>query len=186
MTSERREIGFGDVREALRPYLNLDNPLGALDNDVRLKIDGIESNVTSHRAYQNRKKWRRGFSQCPVCQGKLMAILTRGYSLKKIEASLQKRHPEIRQIGRFTKNVIREVTGAGIFDNYILEWELWPLRQPLLAPPDLELLLRCKSFLQAENGEHLITMDRKMDRALAGEGPARELIGHVIRRVRRR
>ncbi|MCX6697219.1 MAG: hypothetical protein NTV84_06615 [Methanoregula sp.] len=118
-----------------------DNPIIENSREIRLKVIEFESNLASERGYKNREYSRRGMSRCARCQAKLMAILSRGYSLKKIERILHEKHPDIKDIRKYTKNVIREVTGWGIFDDYIHENKLWALRKPILAPPEIHKLL---------------------------------------------
>jgi hypothetical protein len=69
---------------------------------------------------QNRTTWRHGFSQCAICQKKLMYCLEMGHTLDEIISILHERHPEIQHIRRYAMNAVRQTTGQGLYDDYIL------------------------------------------------------------------
>ncbi len=161
-----------------------DNPLHEINVLIELKVNEFESNLTSERGYNNRKKWRRGMSTCVRCQAKLMYLLSTTSSLSKIEKKLHEKHPEIKNIRKYTKNVIREVTGWGIFDDYIYENKLWTLREPILAPPEIHDLLRRKWGMLENYGKALIKEDRQIKRALKSPGKTGDLLRAALSRVR--
>lgn len=157
--------------------------LWEIDKEIRLKVYAIESKLSTERGYKNREKWRRGMSRCRRCQSKLMFILHTEKSLLKIERILQRKHPEIKNIRKYTKNVIREVTGWGIFDDYIFENKLWSLRQPILAPPEIHVLLEEKWEFLWQLGESVIHYDRKVKRALKRKGETGDLLRAALERA---
>jgi len=130
---------------------------------------------------QNRKKWRHGFSQCPICKAKLMAYLEKGHSLDDVinyfKQAWQKEprnkfkgiingkeriflKPKIKEenIRRFVMNAIRQTTGYGIYDNYIVEHadRLWTPRNPVLATGELAEKLKIEQKRAAARGRFLI------------------------------
>ena len=161
-----------------------DNPLSDINTQIELKVLEFEPNLSSKRGYENRKKWRRGMSGCQRCQAKLMYLLSTTPTLSKIEKKLHEKHPEIKNIRKYTKNVIREVTGWGIFDDYIYENKLWPLREPILAPPEIHYLLRKKWRMLEVYGKTLIKEDRKIKRALDSPSKTGDLLRAALSRVR--
>jgi len=120
-------------------------------------------------------------SHCPKCQGKLTAILERGYSLRKVERILQEKHPEIQDIRKYTKNVIREVTGYGIFDDYIVARGLWRVRSPIIAPPEIHELLEAMWELNHIRGEELIKEHRALGKVLTSRSRAGQLVRLALR-----
>jgi len=161
----------------LDEVLEYPHPGKELRRRIRLKVKEFEPILSTERGYRNREKWRRGMSRCERCQAKLTAILERGYPLKKIERILQEKHPHIQDIRRYTKNVIREVTGYGIFDDYIIEHNLWYVRHPIRAPPEIRDLLRALWDFNRIAGETQIKDDRKVLRAIT----SRTRTGYLVR-----
>lgn len=159
------------------------NPLFENAKNLTLKIREFESNFTSERGYKNREKWRRGMSRCIRCKSKLMFILWQGYSLQKIEQVLHEKHPEIKDIRKYTKNVIREVTGWGIFDDYVYLHKLYPLRKPILAPPEIHELLKERWFMLRVAGESILRDDRKVRKALSKNNETSDLLRAALERV---
>jgi len=47
---------------------------------------------------------------------------------------LHERHPEIQHIRRYAMNAIRQTTGGGLYDDYIVARGLWHVRNPVFAP----------------------------------------------------
>jgi len=135
-----------------------------------------------HPAFNNRRKWRHGFSQCEICQAKLMAYMEAGHTLAEVVAKLAERHPYIKNPRIFARNAIRETTGAGVFDDYILEHGLWTLRNPILAPPEIHEALKTRWAELTTRGKELIEMDEKVAEALKRNDETAKLLIHVMRR----
>ncbi len=133
---------------------------------------------------ENRQKWKHGFSQCMVCQKKLMAYLEKGHSFDEIMDILKKRHPNIKNLRAYTRNAIRQTTGLGIFDNFIIEHNLWTVRNPTLAPPDIHKALQTMWRELAEKGRYLIENDDKVSDAIEKKDEVSKLILHAMSRSR--
>lgn len=138
--------------------------------------------AVKHPALNNRLKWRHGFSQCEICKAKLMAYLEAGHTFAEVVAKLAERHPDIKNPRVFARNVIRETTGEGVFDDYILEHGLWALRNPIIAPPEIHEKLKIKCAELTAKGKELIEMDKKVMDALNKNDETAKLLIHVIKR----
>ncbi len=116
---------------------------------------------------RNRYKWRR-FSGCEKCQSKLMAYLEKGHSFDDVKDILHERHPEIKNIELYARRAIRQTTGLGLYDDYILEHNLWPLRSPFLIkdhsvnPSRKRALFEELWHSRAYNGRKLIDLERRL------------------------
>ena len=119
------------------------------------------------RAVLNREQWRR-FSGCAICIYKLMAYLEKGHTYEEVKQKLREKHPEIKYIDQYTRHAIRSATGDGIYDDYILEHNLWNLRSPVLTKDEGEFAGRYRQSLEevwrdrAEKGRYLIENDRRL------------------------
>jgi hypothetical protein len=124
------------------------------------------------------KKRKHGFSKCATCKAVLMAYLERGHNFEEVCEILAKNHPEIVDIRKYARNAIRETTGFGIYDDYILKHKLWPLRKPFLtAAPGLEKVWA----EQAANGERIITARGRFEELMKDPGNA-DAIGLLLRK----
>jgi len=133
-----------------------------------LKSNNTTLTLRRERAEVNREKWRR-FSSCGVCTRKLMAYLERGHTYEEVKQKLHEKHPKIKYIDQYTKHAIRAVTGDGMYDDYILEHNLWKLRCPVLTRDEKEpWATRLRAAFEkewkerAEQGEYLIKNDRRL------------------------
>ncbi len=111
-----------------------------------------------------------------------MAYLEAGHTFDEVLVKLAELHPDIKNPRVFARNVIRETTGGGIFDDYIFEHSLWILRNPILAPLETheELIKRWGEL--AAKGKELIEMDKKVAEALERNDETAKLLIHVIMR----
>ena len=120
---------------------------------------------------KNRRKWKHGFSQCAICQAKLMAYLEKGHSLADVINLFEQRWKEkprrttvkpIKNIRRFAMNAIRQTTGYGFFDNYIVLHadRLWTPRNPILAQDEMAEDLKEKWKINAAKGRYLIAVEK--------------------------
>lgn len=133
----------------------------------------------------NRYNWKHGFSRCNICKSKLMAYLEKGHGFDEIMHILKEKHPNIKNIRSYTRNAIRQTTGGGIYDDYIIEHNLWTVRNPVLASPDLYKELKKMWLELAEKGRYLIENDGKVAEALEKKDEVSELILHAMSRSRR-
>jgi hypothetical protein len=133
-------------------------------------------------ALKNRRKWRHGFSQCEICQAKLMAYLETSHTFDEVVAKLAEMHPDIENPRIFARNAIRETTGRGVYDDYILEHGLWTLRNPILAPPDIHETLKTRWAELTAKGKELIEMDKKVMDALDKNDETAKLLIHIMTR----
>jgi hypothetical protein len=138
--------------------------------------------LVKHPALKNRRKWHHGFRQCEICKAKLMAYLEAGHTFDEVVATLAKEHPNIKNTRIFARNAIRETTGEGIFDDYILEHGLWTLRNPILAPSEIRETLKIRWAELTAEGKELIEMDKKVTEALDKNDETSKLLIHVIKR----
>lgn len=92
-------------------------------------------------------------------------------------------HPNIKNPRIYARNVIRETTGEGIFDDYIFRHKLWRLRNPILAPPDLHEKLKNKWELLAKEGRELIEMDEMVKEAIDKGDETTKLLLYAMGRV---
>jgi hypothetical protein len=78
-------------------------------------------------------------------------------------AMMRERHPDITNIRKYTQRAIRESTGLGIFDNWIVDHNFWKVRRPVIATGEaLELLHEYQKELYAK-GEMLTRFIRKAE-----------------------
>jgi hypothetical protein len=167
--------------------LETDDPLKTVLVDVEgLCVQLLDSkkeslSIRNRRGWENRKRWRRGFSQCRICKSKLMYYLEKGRSLKQVMSALHKQHPEIKNIRKFTMNVIRETTGFGYFDDYIVENKLWNVRCPILAPPHIKQQLVYMWVLLDFEGESRTKRDKLISHHMKTGTKTGDLLAHVIR-----
>jgi len=111
------------------------------------------------RAAMNRVKWKHGFSSCPMCQARLMYYLEEGHTLGEVMKVLAKNHPEIKNIRRYAMNAIRQTTGYGIFDDYIVmhRERLWTPRNPILSNREERKELKSTWLKKANDGRRITT-----------------------------
>jgi hypothetical protein len=113
-----------------------------------------------------------------------MAYLRNGHSFNEVMSILHKQHPEIKNVRKYAQNVIRQTTGDGFFDDWIIENNFWHVRQPILAPPEIKEQLRFLwMFLEVE-GNSRIETEKKIERHLKGNDKTGELIRYAISRRR--
>jgi hypothetical protein len=62
-----------------------------------------------------------------------MAYLSRGHTFDEVCDILHKHHPKIKDITTYTRHAIRQATGEGIFDDWIVEHNFWEVRSPILT-----------------------------------------------------
>lgn len=134
--------------------------LGSKENDLILSDDDGPS--WDPQKLRNRIRWKHGFSQCGICQRKLMYELEKGRTLDEIIALLKERHPGITHIRRYAMNAIRQTTGEGLFDDYIVERILWKVRAPVLA--DREARKRLEKWWKkaAADGARIVDYERQI------------------------
>lgn len=109
---------------------------------------------------RNRGAWRHGFSQCDICQSKLMAYLEKGHTLDNVVDLLRHRKPHIKHIRRYSMNAIRQTTGEGFYDNYIVEHGLWTPRNPVIAEGEEADRLRKRWRVLVAKGRYLIELEK--------------------------
>jgi hypothetical protein len=109
---------------------------------------------------RNRHRWRHGFSQCEVCKAKLMAYLDKGHTLDDVIEIFRQRKPHIKNHRRYAMNAIRQTTGDGYFDNYIVERGLWTPRNPIMAQGDEAERIRQYQKVLAIKGRFLLDMEK--------------------------
>lgn len=129
---------------------------------------------------QNRRKWKHGFSQCGRCQRKLMYELSKGKTLDEIISILHERHPQIEHIRRYAMNAIRQTTGYGLFDDYIVSHDLWKVREPVFAPS--HVLEKLKTWWKegAIEGAKLVERDNQIKPILDNENdPMHDALEYV-------
>jgi transposase len=113
-----------------------------------------------------------------------MAYLEAGHTFDKVIIKLAEKHPNIKNPRIFARNVIRETTGQGVFDDYIFEHQLWRLRNPILAPPETHEMLKARWADLADKGRMLIEMDKKIEKALSKNDETAKMLIHVMMRNR--
>lgn len=126
----------------------------------------------TQRQRLNRQKWKHGFSQCALCQSKLMYELEKGRTLDEVIALMKERHPDIKHIRQYAMNAIRQTTGYGLYDDYIVERRLWKVRSPILAPPPMLTALKKWWKKGAEKGKQMVEHERTIDGLLSEHGDA--------------
>ena len=119
--------------------------------------------MTLSNKLQNRRKWKHGFSLCGQCQKMLMYELSKGRALDEVITLLKERHPTIKDIRRYSMNAIRQTTGEGIFDDYIVEHDLWNVREPLFAPDNIRESLEVWWTEAAADGEKIVNYRREIE-----------------------
>jgi hypothetical protein len=131
---------------------------------------------------------KHGFSQCGNCQAKLMYYLesekpTLEQVMAKLENSRLKRGEiPIKKMREYAQIVIRETTGWGVFDNYIVKNRLWKVRQPALAEGEnLERLEKRnkKLFLQGKAMYDVTERVKAKDPCLVQVTKYIEIMGHI-------
>jgi hypothetical protein len=106
-----------------------------IDNNTCVSDNNAGKEKMDKRMYAE----KHGFSQCINCKAKLMYYLeskkpTLEQVMTKLQRSrLKRREKPIKELREYTQIVIRETTGYGVFDNYIIKNRLWTVRQPVLA-----------------------------------------------------
>lgn len=112
---------------------------------------------------------KHGFSRCEICKSKLMYYLSKGHGFAEIIKILSERHPDIRDIRTYARRAIRETTGHGIYDDYIIEHALWTVRNPCLADPEIHGLLEKSWKEYAERGRLLIEAEKLIGQSIEGD-----------------
>lgn len=159
--------------------------------------NGIPGNAYSAT---KRKKWLRigsekhGFSQCSSSKAKLVYfIIKKKATLEDIQRSLHNTnaHKDIANIRKYAQLAVREAIGLGVFDNYIIKYKLWNVRQPVIAEGGMatELNKRVQNLYESgerihELGEMVSKEDKtllRMAHIMEKEGPG-VIIG-TMRRV---
>ncbi len=158
---------------------SLDNYFQTLESFSDKTILNLQS------SYKNRYLTTHGFSGCSICQCKLMAYLEKGHTFNEVMNILHTEHLEIKNLRSFARTAIRQTTGDGMYDDYIIEHNLWTVRNPIIAPQDVRLLLEEMWKERAKKGRILIDMDKKILHALDGDDDNSRLIEYVIRRYRK-
>lgn len=107
---------------------------------------------------------KHGFSKCEICKARLYFWLNSGRrTFEETMAMMRERHPDITNIRKYTQRAIRESTGLGIFDNWIVDHNFWKVRRPVIATGEaLELLHEYQKELYAK-GEMLTRFIRKAE-----------------------
>jgi hypothetical protein len=111
-----------------------------------------------------------------------MAYLETSHTFDEVVTKLAEMHPDIENPRIFARNAIRETTGRGVYDDYILEHGLWTLRNPILAPPDIHETLKTRWAELTANGKELIEMDKKVMDALDKNDETAKLLIHIMTR----
>lgn len=165
-----------------------DDPLKAIYKNLdELYAQSLNSNdatlsLSNHRAWSNRATWRRGMSHCRICKSKLMYELSKGYDLTKMMEVLHKAHPDIKNIRKYTMNVIRETTGDGRFDDYIVLHKLWKVRKPMMASPEIRKQLQYLWWVLMDEGEVRVQTEKKIERHLKKGDATGDMIRYAMRR----
>ncbi len=97
---------------------------------------------------------------------------------------LKEKHPNIKNIRAYTRNAIRQTTGEGIYDDYIIEHNLWTVRNPVIASPDIHGELEDMWIDLAKKGRYLIENDAKVIEAIEKNDDVSKLILHATSQVR--
>jgi hypothetical protein len=72
----------------------------------------------------------------------------------------RQRKPHIKNHRRYAMNAIRQTTGDGYFDNYIVERGLWTPRNPIMAQGDEAERIRQYQKVLAIKGRFLLDMEK--------------------------
>jgi len=128
------------IRETLSGIINIEDfeKMPLFDKDLLIKILDPQTPESIRKKLKNRVKWKHGFSQCQICRAKLMVYLEAGHSFDDTVQILAEKHTDIENIRVYARNVIRQSTGGGRFDDYILRRGLWTLREPVLMPLEFQ------------------------------------------------
>lgn len=137
-------------------------------------LDSSNTNVFTNRTMQ-----RHGFSTCGICQIKLMAYLEKGHGLDDVMKLMKEKHPSIKNIRAYSQNAIRQTTGYGIYDDYIIQHNLWTVRNPIIADAKTHKELVKLWAQQAEKGRELTEMDNKVADAAAKDPELEKMFRHV-------
>lgn len=164
-----------------------DDPLMAVYDNFDEIYKSLNSSPTpfeykEHRAWNNCSQWRRGFSHCRICKSKLMYELSKGHSFEKIMDALHATHPEIKNVRKFAQNVIRETTGDGRFDDYIVLRNLWKVRKPIFAPPEIRNQLKILWNLLNAEGECRVKVEKSALSHIQRNTPTGKLLKYVASR----
>lgn len=106
-----------------------------IDNNICVTENNAGKQKGDKRIYAE----KHGFSECVNCKAKLMYYLeSKKPTLEQVMAKLQRsrlkrRQKPIKDLREYAQIVIRETTGYGIFDNYIVKNGLWKVRLSVLA-----------------------------------------------------
>lgn len=111
---------------------------------------------------------RHGFSSCEICKARLMYYLERGHNFDDVMRALAERHPQIRDIRTYSRRAVRETTGWGMYDDYIVSRWLWPVRNPCMAPAGLRPALKHMWAEYADRGRRISEAIDVMNLAAAG------------------
>jgi hypothetical protein len=158
------------IKEAMVQYA-----VSLSEDRIRNEMSRYDFDPKLRKTVENRRKWRHGFAQCPKCHAKLMFYLSKGHSLTDVIEILGVRHPEIKNIRRYAMNAIRQTTGLGIFDDYIIKNNLWTLKNPVLAPPAIAPLLEAHWKILTAKGNVIMNFEKaetQILEALRPEAPA--------------
>jgi predicted Zn-ribbon and HTH transcriptional regulator len=151
--------------------------LGSKDNPLSLR---------GSRGWENRRQWKRGFSQCRKCKSKLMSYLYAGHSFNEIMRLLHERHPEIKNVRKYAQNVIRQTTGDGYFDDWIVSHKYWHVRKPILAPPEIQEILHLLWMILESEGNSRIETEKSIEKHLKANSKTGALLKYVMSGRRRR
>jgi hypothetical protein len=121
-----------------------------------------------------------------------MAYLEKGHTFEEIMQKLHEKHPKIKNIRPYAQHAIRSATGLGLWDDYIWEHKLWPLRVPVLMKDCAFDLSEQRALLEniwrdrAEKGRKAIELTRKVHDALDREDETGKIILYALETVRLR
>jgi hypothetical protein len=169
--------------------LKSDDPLMAIYDNLDEYYHTLDSknttlSISTARGWNNRSRLRRGFSRCRVCKSKLMYELWKGNGFDHVCNTLQAAHPEIKNIRKYAQNVIRETTGDGIFDDYIVREKLWPVRKPIMAPPEIREQLELMWLVLEVEGRHRVETEKNINHHLKRRTRTGDLIMYAMDRAR--
>ena len=167
--------------EALHQYID----------HIRTLLESKEGRLilTRHTKIKNRNKWKR-FSSCAKCNAVLFAYLEKGHTFDEVIELLHRRHPEIKHIRKYAQHAVRSATGMGLWDDYIYEHKLWPLRSPLLIRDAAENPIEQRALLEkiwkdrADKGRELIALKKRVDESLDRKDEIAKLITYAAEFIR--
>jgi len=125
----------------------------------------------------SRKAWKHGFSQCEICKAKLMAYLDKGRTLDDVIEIFRQKKPHIKNHRRYAMNAIRQTTGEGLFDNYIVERALWTPRNPIIATGKAARALHRRQKILAAKGRYLLDTEETRRRFVLEMDELGEVVG---------